>query len=508
MHHQLKLICLAGLLCVAGQAMGQETKVSFDAVTGEATDAVPDNGSPCAADGSDICADSLSFLGGTVIIDANTAADSSGTDKIVWFDKRPTNRGGLGAASALNSPSSDDSAIGQTDWMTIDFPGDVSLSGLWVNGDHAALTNNTIDLVIDSATYSIVCAANGTCDLSMDAATNPLDAADRTGSYFAVSAASGVKFYLAGIAYEPAACIVDETTGFCSLATELQLDGQQWPLGGIVQQLLPDVLLDPRVDSSGTPGSNPNYGRCTETCLPSEGCVYRSSSVRQDWKVRSSPDIWIPWWMCGSPYVALVDTITNFDVEFGVVDHTLLTGLPAGNDPSYICEIPPIGGDLQKQSVFGWIPDNPSDVIEGQVLELTNACTNPAKGKSRSLSILLAGLHIDWGRNSATEQVAINDDYQWLLIFKSGNLRTATQVARPFTVGNQNRKDLRNLARVIETKIKQGACKSASSKLRQYISKVEGITFNDPNFNHEGELLARAENILFTLEAKFCPFTN
>jgi hypothetical protein len=215
----------------------------------------------------------------------------------------------------------------------------------------------------------------------------------------------------------------------------------------------------------------------------------------------------IPYWMCGSPYVAFIATEKDYEIPFGVIDHTFPTGLPAGNSPSYECDSPDplVESDLSYQTIFAYVTDDPADVIGVRMLELTTGCVNPPKGKSGSLSVLAAGFHIDW---RTTDAGTVNDAYLTLLLEKADALRTAIdEAAIAGVISGRNLRQLRNAARVAEEKLISGDCRLASRKLETVINRAGRFTFgSDPEVNHQGRIVARASNMVFTNDNKYCPF--
>ena len=507
MQNQLRILFLIGVYALASNVLAQETTISFDQDATSVPEATPEGASDCSADASDFCGPSLFFLNNSVEVTVNGDNDGGGDDsRIVWYDLSPSFRGGIGAA-ADDTNSGLDSADGQFDWIEVTFTSPVSLTHFWMNGDHTSLTSSVNFWVGDSggAQYIAAC-TNSACSVTQDAAVV-------TGTRFAFSAASGTKFYLAGMSFGPAVADASDCKNQeCELVTKLELPSNtNLAPSDTIGQLFPQIFDDPR--------SDPGTGRCIgHHGNPNNPTIYAPDLVDEEgnWTVLQSPNIIIPWWLCGSPQVALIRTSHNdFSILSGTVEHTLTSDLPPGPSSVYKCQDPLITplmtSDLQKQTVFAWIPDDPftdpTKVIEGRVLELTTGCINPARGKSRDLSILFAGLHIDFGIVDTEDVVQINDSYQWLLLEKAGNLRQEVQNAKG-TVSGAIFKDLRNLSRVIETKIRQGACESARTKLSRFIALVGRSVFDDPDFNHQGALLSRSQNMEFTNDFKYCPFVK
>jgi len=250
------------------------------------------------------------------------------------------------------------------------------------------------------------------------------------------------------------------------------------PPGGTITQT-PTLIVDPRVDQNG---------RCDgQTPL-----------------VLFGGDLIIPPHLCGSPEFEVLETVANFDILEGTIQSTMYPEVFVNN--ALDC-IRPIIGDPQLQDVVVWQPTDGADVIEGHALELTFDCGS-SRGKTRGLSFYVVGLHIDFGLDFDQDPQAVTQGFIDLTSNKFASLTTATRNARS-ALRRRDSFRLAIIGSIARWHYQRGRYQRSSRLLELFISLTERAQFDSSGgFNHEGNLLSRANNIKFTIDEKITPFDN
>ncbi len=209
----------------------------------------------------------------------------------------------------------------------------------------------------------------------------------------------------------------------------------------------------------------------------------------------------IPAHLCGSPEFQVIVTETNFDILEDTISNTVFPDQFVSNPID--CNIP-IVGDPQLQSAFVWQPSDSANVIEGSAIALTNDCGS-SRGRVRGFSYIVVGLHIDFGLNFDTDPQAVTQAFVDLTSTKLNTLVTAVRNARPAL----KRRDFLKLylkAYLAERLHNRGRYYLARRFIQGLLSSVERARFDTSvGFNHEGNLLSRADHIEFLLDEFIIP---
>ena len=213
-------------------------------------------------------------------------------------------------------------------------------------------------------------------------------------------------------------------------------------------------------------------------------------------------DLIIPEYLCGSPEIRVIVTETNFDILEGTIFNTVFPGEFVSNPID--CNIP-IVGDPQLQSAFVWQPTDSADVLEGTAIALTNGCGS-SRGRVRGFSFIVVGLHIDFGLDFEADPQAVT---QAFIDRASTDLNTlvAAVVNAQAALNDRDFRTLHNLASLAERLHNQGRYQAASRIIQVFLMQTDRISFDTSvGFNHEGNLLSRADHIRFLLDEFIVPF--
>jgi hypothetical protein len=265
------------------------------------------------------------------------------------------------------------------------------------------------------------------------------------------------------------------------------------PAGVTLTQVVQEVLTDPRVDSNGN---------CTLTADGFGG----TANPRQSLDVFGDGSLILPPYLCGSPKFAVVksdllDGNTPYLIPSDVVrseqfPENLLAQF-------YACDDPLDQRDLQQRGVFGWQPDDPANVLEGHAIDLTNDCGS-SRGATPSASWFVLNLHVDCGIPFDSNDTAVKQCFIDLTSADFVALGQSLEFAKKFLTVPQYGK-LRSLWSSASDNFLLGNYPKALQRLDAFISQVNAATFNDPTYNHQGNLLARAEHIRFNITEKIVP---
>jgi hypothetical protein len=213
-------------------------------------------------------------------------------------------------------------------------------------------------------------------------------------------------------------------------------------------------------------------------------------------------DLIIPPYLCGSPEFQVLVTEANFTITEGTIFNTVFPELFVSN--GFDCNVP-IVGDPQRQSAFVWQPSDSGDVIEGSAIELTNDCGS-SRGRTRRFSFFIAGLHIDFGLDFDANPEVVTQAFADLTLSKYDSLVTAVVNARP-ALKRRDFFKLYALSRIARRLHARGRFNTSNRLLQLFVQRVERAQFQtNTGFNHEGNLLSRADNIRFLLEEFILPF--
>jgi len=215
-------------------------------------------------------------------------------------------------------------------------------------------------------------------------------------------------------------------------------------------------------------------------------------------------DLIIPGHLCGSPEFQVIVTETNFDIFEDTILNTVFPDQFVSNPID--CEVP-IVGDPQLQSAFVWQPDNSAGVVEGTAIALTNDCGS-SRGRVRGFSFVVVGLHIDFGLDFDADPAAVTQAFVDLTSTKLNTLVIALTNAQPALSASEFH-TLTVLAELAERLHNKDKYQAANRILQVFLRKTERIQFDTSvEFNHEGNLLSRADHISFLLEEFIIPFAR
>jgi hypothetical protein len=288
-------------------------------------------------------------------------------------------------------------------------------------------------------------------------------------------------------------CVPDPDTGSESCnpsgVMTVQLpDDVVLPAGATITQNLVEVSpgivqrVDPRVDGSG---------QC---------------STRAPLDVFGDGSLILPEFLCGSPKFAVLRSDgAGFEVLRDVVRSAQLPEEIFGS-ATFDCDDPGGLRDLQERGVFVWQPDETEvAVLEGRALELTNGCGS-SRGATRELSYFVLNLHIDCGIPFGTNDPGVLQCFVDLTNDKFANLGIALENSKT-SLNAPTYGKLRSLWSSAADNFLIGNYAKALARLDGFISRVNSADFDTGSgfFNHQGNVLMRAENIRFMITDKVDP---
>jgi hypothetical protein len=249
-------------------------------------------------------------------------------------------------------------------------------------------------------------------------------------------------------------------------------------------QLVKAIFTDPRVNA---------LGECADRRLLD---VFEELDPNGPAALNGS--LILPEFLCGSRNFAV---IRSDAVDFAVLaDVVRSEQFPETIFPQfYECDDPADLRDLQERGVFVWSPDETeAPVLEGRALELTNDCGS-SRGATRELSYFVLNLHIDCGIPFGSNDPGVLQCFVDLTNDKFANLGIALENART-SLTAPNYGMLRSLWSSAADNFLIGNYAKALARLERFITKVKSAEFDiGSGFNHQGNLLMRAENIRFMI---------
>jgi len=216
-------------------------------------------------------------------------------------------------------------------------------------------------------------------------------------------------------------------------------------------------------------------------------------------------DLFIPPFLCGTPdFVVLATEAPDLDFLDGVVTVENEPGIFFA-DPLDCIDPIPVGTDPQEQDVVVWQPTVAADVYEVRALELTDDCGS-SRGSTRGLSYFVVGMAINFGLDHVTEAEDLRQAFIGLTTMKFDALGQVLENARTSLVSPRYGA-LRSQWSSANDNFQIGNYDKALQRLDKFIARVEAAEFDTSSgFNHRGNLLMRARNIRFMIEAKVVPF--
>jgi hypothetical protein len=239
------------------------------------------------------------------------------------------------------------------------------------------------------------------------------------------------------------------------------------------------------------------------------------------------PALIIPAYLCGSPKFLVVEVnTTGFEVQQGtiLVENDPEVALP-GN--LFECTGPlaqdPLNPDLdpQHRDVVAWQATDFVDMLEndlggsidpmftGALGEFTFECGS-SRGKIRSASYYVIGMHIDFGPgyDLATNPEGNHERFVALTRYKLLLLQAAVEESRA-ELALQNG-DYTKMRRMLNNALRfhdRGQFASALQSVNQFLKFVEeGDYATIPGENYQGEHDMRGSNLVFMYEEKVIPF--
>jgi len=266
---------------------------------------------------------------------------------------------------------------------------------------------------------------------------------------------------------------------------------------------------------SGSGGCNPTGAQTIE--LPPNAVIPAGATITQNsfrftdacnGSARTFPipgkpgqPLKIPWYLCGSPdFVVLVTEAPGVTIPNGTVLIENEPGVFFTNPLS--CDSPLDGADPQQQDAVVWQPTDYTEVLELHAIEVTDDCGS-SRGRSRKLSYMVVGMHIDFGTivPEETRNAFLN-----LTLAKMKFLKQAVEEAR-FSL---KKKDYKKLKKAVDKAIKEldrrkPKPEKALKEVKKFLKAVNKAKYSPTGFNHNGEHIARGSNIRFMLTDKLIP---
>ncbi|MEX2124360.1 MAG: hypothetical protein WD795_10755 [Woeseia sp.] len=236
------------------------------------------------------------------------------------------------------------------------------------------------------------------------------------------------------------------------------------------------------------------------------------------------PDLIIPPYLCGSPKFMVVEVDTEgFEIAQGTI---LVENEPADALPGNLYECtgpivePPLPDlDPQHRDVVAWqatdhtamlendLGATVSSVFAGALGEFTFECGS-SRGKIKSASYYVIGLHIDFGPGFELEANAAGNHAMFVALtrYKLLLLRASVVESKPalkkivFTA-------LQLLANTAIRLHDRGRYEAALATIKLFLLGAENVAYTPiPGENYNGEHLMRGSNIEFMYEEKVIPF--
>jgi hypothetical protein len=238
-------------------------------------------------------------------------------------------------------------------------------------------------------------------------------------------------------------------------------------------------------------------------------------------------DLVIPPYLCGSPKFIVVKTEpTGFQILRGTITvvNDLAQILPGNQNALYgDCDLPAGDVDQQHRAVMVWQATNSSQMLEsaagsgfvspanGYFLpgaaagEFSDHCS-PSRGLTRSGSFFVIGMHIDFGVPWTTSPKTVFMSFVALTRYKLELLAASVEASKG-VLKNGDFTKLRQQAGNALKALDRGNYATALTHMENFMKFVQAAAYaNDPaGFNHNGEHLARGQNVVFMLRDKVLP---
>ena len=322
-------------------------------------------------------------------------------------------------------------------------------------------------------------------------------------------------------------------------------EGALGNIGGYIIEFDTATIIDPNVCLEGGPGCETTSGQ-TMTLPPVDLQQGSSIGVRtyeyEDDPARCGasplvlfggtdprPDLIIPPYLCGSPRFMVVEVDTEgFDIDQGtiLVENEPLAALPGNlyecTGPIVEPEVPDL--DPQHRDVVAWQATDHTAMLEnelgatvnsvfaGALGEFTFECGS-SRGKIKSASYYVIGLHIDFGPGFELETNAAGNHAMFVALtrYKLMLLHESVLESRPALsssfFGRLAYSGLKLLSKTALRLHDRGKYEAALVAVRLLLLTAENIAYAPvPGENYNGEHVMRASNIQFMYEEKVIPF--
>jgi hypothetical protein len=258
------------------------------------------------------------------------------------------------------------------------------------------------------------------------------------------------------------------------------------PTGGLIVEIPPSVPIPPGTTIAQTADTyhdpRPGMGKCGKETL----VLFDDDP--------SKPDLIIPWYLCGDPFV-VVETETDLEI---LNDTVVLQNEPdAFFDDPLECNDPiPSGTDPQLQDAVVWQGTDEAPEDDGFATEKTFECGS-SRGRSRGFSYNVVGMSINFGLDWNTQPHLVRQKFVDLGLSKYQRLFRAVYQAKP-ALPNWKWKKFLLLTAYAGVAYHWGWYEYANQKLEILLYKVEETTFDTGSgYNHKGNIASKTDNLLY-----------
>lgn len=239
-------------------------------------------------------------------------------------------------------------------------------------------------------------------------------------------------------------------------------------------------FTDPRVDSNGN---------CTLTADGFGG----PANPRQSFDVFGDGSLILPPHLCGSPGFAVLRSDATFQLRRDVIRSQQFPREIFTPDKNYPCVGFPVEIDVQQRGIFAWQPDNRHTIPEKSVIDVTHGCGS-SRGATAGASWFILNLHVDCGIAFGSDTSGVRQCFIDLANDKYAALGQVLQAAKK-SLTDIPYGHLQSQFSSSWSAFQAGDYAQALARLAEFISRARNANFSDPNVNHQGNLLMRAEHL-------------
>lgn len=270
----------------------------------------------------------------------------------------------------------------------------------------------------------------------------------------------------------------------------------------------------PAITCTGPPGCNPTGGLIVEIPpsipIPPGTVIEQTVETHSDPRVAAGtcgtetlvlfdddpdkPDLIIPAGTCGDPFVVIT---TETDLEI-LNDTIIVTNVPGAffENPLECDPSIPAGTDPQMQDEVLWMGTDDALQDDGFANTTTIECGS-SRGRSRGLSHNVVGMSINFGLDWTANPEAVRRAFVDRGHSKYHRLIRAVRLSKDALPRRQWRK-LVGLAVIANLAYHWRWYDVANRKLTRLLKKVENSNFDTSDgYNHEGNIITRADNLRF-----------